>query len=108
MWITVLVVLATGFALRTAQFAGQVDLWHDELALARNIEDRGLKDLVSEPLDHEQVAPIGFLVLLEVSSKLLGVTEIGLRFAPWLLSLASMLLFWRVATRFAQGLPIRF
>lgn len=95
--------LAMGIGLRSAQLLGKVDLWHDELAIARNVEDRGLVDLLSRPLDHEQVAPVGFLALLEINTDLFGVTETALRFGPWLLSLAALFLFWRVAGRFAGG-----
>jgi hypothetical protein len=60
-------------------------MWVDELALARNVEDRGLVGLVSRPLDHYQVAPVGTLVLLEASSTLLGVSEggSGLALGSW-------------------------
>ena len=102
----VVVLLALGIGLRSTQYFGQVDMWHDELALARNVEDRGLVGLVSRPLDHLQVAPVGALVLLKASSTLLGVSEVGLRFAPWILGIASLFLFWRVATRFADAVPL--
>jgi hypothetical protein len=81
-------------------------MWYDELAVARNVEERGLVDLVSRPLDHFQVAPVGNVAVLDVSSTLLGVSETGLRFAPWILGIASLLLFWRVAARFADGAPL--
>jgi hypothetical protein len=102
----VLVLLALGIGLRSAQYFGRVDMWHDELAVARNVEDRGFIGLVDRPLDHEQVAPVGNLVVLEASSKLLGVTEIGLRLGPWIFGIAALILFWRVATRFAEGAPL--
>jgi hypothetical protein len=104
--VCVIVLLALGIGLRSTQYFSQVDMWHDELALARNVEDRGLVELVNRPLDHRQVAPVGTIVLLEVSSTLLGVSELGLRFAPWILGIASLLLFWRVSTRFAEGAPL--
>jgi hypothetical protein len=102
----VFALLVLGIGLRSTQYYSHVDMWVDELALARNVEDRGLVGLVSRPLDHYQVAPVGTLVLLEASSTLLGVSEVGLRFGPWILGIASMLLFWRVATRFAEGAPL--
>jgi hypothetical protein len=60
-------VLLLGLGLRTAQYLGEVDLWHDEIALARSVEDRGLVDLVSRPLDYQQVAPVGFMAMIDVA-----------------------------------------
>src|SRR5262249_6844503 len=98
--------LVLGIGLRSTQYFSRVDMWHDELALVRNVEDRGLVDLVSRPLDHQQVAPVGALALLEASSTLSGLSEAGLPFGPWVLSLVALLLCWRVPTRFAEGAPL--
>jgi len=96
-------ILVIGAGLRSAQYFGQVDMWHDELAVARNVDDRDLSGLLTRPLDHEQVAPVGFLAMLEATTATLGVNEAGLRFGPWLLGLASLVLFWRVAARITEG-----
>jgi len=92
-----------GCALRTAQYLGQVSLWHDELAIALNVEQKGLRELLTEPLAHRQVMPVGFLAAVKISSRLVGVDEVGLRLVPWLFGLAAVLLFWRVSERFASG-----
>lgn len=81
-------------------------MWHDELALARNVADRDLIGLLTRPLDHHQVAPAGFMALLEIGSLILGVGEAGLRLGPWLFGVASVLLFWRIAQRYVEGLPL--
>lgn len=92
-----------GLALRSVQYFAQVDMWHDELAVARNVVDRSLVELVSRPLDHFQVAPAGFLALVDLATRAVGETAAGFRLWPWLIGLASVLLFWRVASRFASG-----
>ena len=102
----VFLLLALGIGLRATQYFGHVDMWHDELALARNVEDRGLVELVTRPLDHLQVAPVGALALLDVTATLVGVSEAGLRLGPWILGIVALLLFWRVASRFAEGVPL--
>lgn len=102
----VILLLSLGTGLRSVQYFSGVDMWHDELAVARNIEDHGLVQLLTAPLDHHQVAPIGSLALFEGSASLFGVSEKGLRFGPWILGLLALFLFWRVATRFADGLPL--
>src|SRR5262245_2368807 len=95
-----------GGVLRTVQYAGQVSLWHDELAIARNIADRSARELIARPLDHRQVAPAGFLVSVKAATAFLGVNELGLRLVPWLAGVLSLPLFWRVALRFTSGPPL--
>lgn len=101
--IALIVFLALGGALRTIQYLSRVSLWHDELAIARNIQDRDLRGLTTRPLDHRQVAPVGFLVAVKVATQMLGVNELGLRLLPWLAGTLSLPLFWLVAARFASG-----
>ncbi len=105
--VALLALLVLGGALRTVQYAGRVSLWHDELAIARNIESRDIRDLVARPLDHRQVAPVGFLVGVKVATQVLGVNELGLRFTAWLVGILALPLFWRVAARFDAGRPLR-
>jgi len=101
--IAVITLVILGCALRTAQYVGQVSLWRDELAIALNVEQRGIRQLLTEPLAHKQMAPVGFLAAVAVCSKFFGVNELGVRLVPWLFALASVLVFWRVAVRFASG-----
>ena len=77
--IAVVALIVLGCALRTAQYLGQVSLWHDELAIALNVEQRDLRGLLTEPLAHRQVAPIGFLAGVGISARLFGVNELSLR-----------------------------
>ena len=101
--IVAITLVVLGCALRTAQYLGRVSLWHDELAIALNVEQRGLRELLTQPLAHRQVAPVGFLGAVAICSTLLGVDELGLRLVPWLFGLAAVLLFWRVTARFVSG-----
>lgn len=103
MGIAVLAVIVLGCALRTTQYLGQTSLWHDELAVALNVQERGLGELVTEPLAHRQVVPVGFLAAVGISSRLFGVNALGLRLVSWLFGLAAVMLFWRVAQRFVSG-----
>jgi hypothetical protein len=106
-WRLVLVaLLALGGALRTIQYLGQVSLWHDELAIARNIQDRDARDLITAPLDHRQVAPVGFLVAVKAATRVFGVNELGLRLVPWLAGMLSLPLFAAVGARFVSGAPL--
>src|SRR5262245_498969 len=105
-WQLAAAALLVGGGLHTIQYAARVSLWHDELALARNIEARGVVELVTRPLDHRQVAPAGFLAGVKATTAVFGVNEIGLRALPWLAGLLSLPLFWRVAARITSGGPL--
>src|SRR4030095_6187950 len=101
--IAVITLAVLGCALRTAQYLGRVSLWHDELAIVRNLEQKDIRELLTEPLAYKQVAPVGFVAAVAVSSRIFGINELGVRMVPWLFALASVLFFWRVAERFASG-----
>jgi len=96
-------ILAFGALLRTIQYAARGSMWLDELAIAINVSERGMWQLLFRPLELRQIAPPGFLFLEKLGTELLGAGEAGLRLFPWLASLASLFLFWRVAVRFASG-----
>jgi len=81
-------------------------MWLDELAIAINVSERNLAELLLRPLDLNQVAPPGFLALEKLGGLLLGHDEAGLRLFPWLASLASLFLFWRVAMRCTSGVTL--
>jgi hypothetical protein len=62
-------------------------LWADEAALALNIMGRDFTQLIA-PLDHSQIAPIGFLWLTESATRLFGsADERVLRLLPLLATL---------------------
>ena len=47
------------------------------------------------PLDDDQGAPVGFLVLERLVVRLLGPTELALRLVPFLASIATLVLVYR-------------
>lgn len=102
----VVAILAFGAFLRTIQYGALGSMWLDELAIALNVTERSLGELVLRSLDHGQVAPPGFLALAKVGTWLLGGGEAGLRLFPWLASLGALVLFWRVAIRVVDGIEL--
>ncbi|MFN0177996.1 MAG: glycosyltransferase family 39 protein [Gemmatimonadales bacterium] len=94
-----LAILALGAVLRAWQYLGDPSLWADELALARQIIDRPMLDLLSRPLDYNQAAPSGFLVLMKAVTALFGDSEYALRLVPFVASLASLPVFLALASR---------
>jgi hypothetical protein len=99
----VLVLVTAGLLLRTWQYSADIGLWLDEIAVARNVLERPLARLLFEPLDYDQTAPKGFLLAEFAATRLAGASEYALRFWPWLASMASVGLFWRLATRVLPG-----
>jgi hypothetical protein len=96
--------VAIGIALRLGQVAGGASLWLDEVALARNIAERGYADLL-RPLDYAQVAPFGFLMAERFFWSLFH-TDWSLRIVPLAGAIASLFLFWALARRVVNGIAV--
>jgi hypothetical protein len=95
-WLAVL--LVTGATLRIVPFALDRSLWLDEAKLALNVLERPAARLF-EPLDYDQAAPVGFLLLQKLAVRVFGESERALRLVPLLASLASLWLVHAVARR---------
>ena len=91
--------LLVGAGFRVGQYAIGAALWHDELALARNIVEKPIRELLTAPLDYTQVAPPGFLLIEKAAIIILGNNEYALRLFPLLCALASLPLFTYIARR---------
>lgn len=92
------VVLSFGLFLRLLSYVHNRALWVDEIALARNIEERTLSGLL-EPLSYDQAAPIGFLWLEKLTVQAFGDSEYALRLVPLLAGILSLFLFLWLARR---------
>ena len=95
--------VAIGVGLRLWQYLADTSMWFDEFSIARNITERSLGQLLTQPLGFEQTAPLGFLAILKLSSRLLGSSDMALRLFPILCGVASVFVFWRVAERTLSG-----
>ena len=91
--------LLIGVALRCRAYFAGTSLWLDEMLLSRNILELPLGALLTEPLQLDQVAPRGFLLVEKLSVLAFGPTELALRLFPFLCGIASLFLFWRLASR---------
>lgn len=87
-----------GFALlvRFIQYLSNRSLWADEAVLALNIVNRSYTELL-QPLDYNQAAPIGFLILEKLSIEVFGNTEYSLRLVPFMSSIISLFLFYKIS-----------
>ena len=81
--------------LRLRQYLTGRSLWADEAMLALNIVTRDFAGMF-QPLDYDQGAPIGFLLVEKLFHALLGKHELALRLFPLLVGLISLWLFYRL------------
>jgi hypothetical protein len=105
---TLNVLVAVAVALRVWGYAAGVSLALDEILLSRNILGLPLHDLLTKPLQLDQVAPRGFLLVEKLAVMAFGRNEYALRLFPFLCAIASILLFRRLATRALRGLAVPF
>ena len=91
-----LLFILLGFVLALVNFFHFRSLWLDEASLALNIVNKPVKELL-KPLDYEQVAPIGFLMVEKVFSSIFGNTDWSLRIFPLLLFFPSVYLMYKLA-----------
>src|SRR5688572_28999727 len=99
--ITGLILLA-GFLLRLRQYLMGRSLWLDEAMLALNIVNRNLGDLF-KPLDYDQGASIGFMLVEKTFGLIFGRNEFSLRLFPFLVGLVSLWLFYLLLKKFTRG-----
>ena len=92
------VLLVMGFVLRLRQYLTGRSLWLDEAMLALNIVDRSFAGLF-QPLDYDQGAPIGFLLVEKVLNLLFGDHEFVLRLFPFMAGVAALVLFYFLLRR---------
>jgi hypothetical protein len=98
-------ILAVGALLRLVWYFDRDSLWLDEAFLALNIVHRSPAELLEE-LSFGQGAPWGFLLAEKLSVETFGVDEMSLRLIPLLAALASLPIFWRVASFYLEGWPL--
>ena len=79
-WLVVCVIVGAG--LRLWQYLANTAIRLDEIAVARNIVDRSLWDLLVSPLAFDQAAPKGFLLVEKAAISLFGSSDYVLRFFP--------------------------
>ena len=92
-------VIALGVVLRCISYARRSVLWTDEAALAGNIMERSLSDLLTIPLDYGQAAPKGFLLLEWLVTRAFGTSDLAFRLVPFVSAIVSLFLFAAIARR---------
>jgi hypothetical protein len=102
---TVAVILLLGFTLRLRQYLTGRSLWLDEAMLALNIVNRDFSGLF-QPLDYDQGAPIGFLLVEKVLNIMFGDHEFVLRLFPFIAGIAALGLFYLLLRHTTTGVGL--
>jgi hypothetical protein len=92
------IIIGLGIIFRIVPYLFNRSLWLDEALLALNILHKPLSEL-SGPLDHKQIAPMGFLFIEKFLALALGENEYSLRLFPLLAGILALFLFYAVARR---------
>ncbi len=100
--VAVALLFLAGILLRLRQYLTGRSLWADEAMLALNIVNRNFGELL-RPLDYDQGAPPGFLLVEKLFNLLLGRSEYALRLLPFLLGILSIWLFYLLLKRVTVG-----
>ena len=91
-----------GVLVRLVQYLNNRSLWGDEVNLALNIIDRSYGEL-TQVLDHNQAAPLGFLWLEKLATQVAGNNEYALRFVPFIASLIALRIFYGLVRRYSSA-----
>ena len=86
--------------LRLTQYFARGSFWLDECAIALNLRDRNYAELL-QPLDYNQVAPIGFLLTTKFFINHLGQNELSYRIIPAFSGVFSIVLLYLFVRKFA-------
>lgn len=97
------IIIISGIVNRLIQYVYNRSLWADEAVLALNIVNRSYGEL-TQPLDYDQVAPIGFLWVEKFLVELLGNNEYSLRLFPLVAGIVSLFIFALIARRYLNNL----
>jgi len=95
---TVALLFLIGMGLRLRQYLTGRSLWIDEAMLALNIVNRDIMSLF-KPLDYDQGAPLGFLLVEKIFNLLLGRNEYALRLFPLIVGVLSIGAFYLLLKR---------
>jgi dolichyl-phosphate-mannose-protein mannosyltransferase len=98
----VAILLFLGALLRVRQYLTGRSLWADEAMLALNIVNRNFAGMF-RPLDYDQGAPIGFLLIEKIFNSIVGNGELALRLFPLLVGLTSLWLFYLLLKRLTDA-----
>ncbi|MBN1871809.1 MAG: glycosyltransferase family 39 protein [Candidatus Omnitrophica bacterium] len=78
-------------------------LWLDEAFVALNVLDKSISQLLTQPFDYRQAAPVMYILLTKFLVLIFGSSEYVLRFIPLLAGIASIFVFFILVKRLTGG-----
>jgi hypothetical protein len=102
--LAVLAIIGLGVALRVQLYAFNPSLTVDEASLALNVMSRSFSGL-TDRLDFNQAAPVGFLLSQKLILEAAGATSYALRAVPLAAGIAACLLFYPVGASLVGKRP---
>ncbi len=90
--IAILVIILFGIGLRASKYLPDFSMRGDELAVTLNLLHRSAIDLITKPLDYEQAAPFGFILLIKALLTIFGQSEYVLRLVAFAAGCISLFL----------------
>ncbi len=97
--IAIIAMIAFGIILRASKYLPGWLLRGDELAVTLNLINRSAIELITKPLDYEQAAPFGFLLIIKALITIFGHSEYVLRLTAFVASCVSVILMQRLLTK---------
>lgn len=98
----VFALIALGIIARSYYFFSHQYLYMDDASLAMNIISRDFFGLFTT-LDYCQKSPPLFLVSTWIIYHIFGISEFGFRFIPFVSSVVSVFLFFKIAEKFLSN-----
>src|SRR6266487_1564111 len=97
--IAIVAISAFGIILRASKYLPGWLMRGDELAVTLNLINRSAIDLITKPLDYEQAAPFGFLLIIKALITIFGHSEYVLRLTAFVAACVSLILMQSLLTK---------
>gem|GEM_PF-1960730 len=97
--ILMIFMIAFGILLRASKYLPAWSLRGDELAVTLNLLNRSAFELTTKPLDSEQAAPFGFVLLVKSLMTIFGSSEYVLRLTAFAAGCISLILIQNLLTK---------
>ena len=90
--IAIIAIIAVGLILRASKYLPAFSMRGDELAVTLNLANRSAMDLITKPLNYEQAAPFGFVLLVKTLISFFGPSEYVLRLVAFVAGCVALIM----------------
>ncbi|MHA2039696.1 MAG: glycosyltransferase family 39 protein, partial [Promethearchaeota archaeon] len=96
------IIIGVGIVLRLVRYLYNPSLWFDESDIAIDIISRPISELINPSPDYNQAYPLAFMILIKLSTQVLGTSEYVIRLIPLIASIIALFLFYRVVKSYLE------